>query len=103
MEGDPAGAIVGAMFKTIIKTADPSRPVVAAMNYDWGIGLSFVLGIMTNLFLLSQCSLITTHMRKGLTTITKNIRFITQLILTNQCLAVKRLLALGISFYLSTI
>jgi len=34
---------VGAMFKTIIKTADPSRPVVAAMNSDWGIGLSFVL------------------------------------------------------------
>jgi beta-galactosidase len=43
MEDDPAGAKVGAAFKSIIKAADPFRPVVAAMNGDWGIGLSYVL------------------------------------------------------------
>lgn len=45
MEGEPAGAVVGASFKSIIKTLDPFRPVVAAMNADWGEDLSFVLDI----------------------------------------------------------
>lgn len=45
MENDPAGAEVGATFKSIIKSADPFRPVVAAMNLYWGIGLSQVLDI----------------------------------------------------------
>lgn len=45
MENDPAGAEVGATFKSIIKQADPFRPVVAAMNNAWGIGLSNVLDI----------------------------------------------------------
>jgi hypothetical protein len=61
METEPEGALVGAMFKSIIKDADPFRPVVAAMNYGWGEGLSYVLDIplfdsfslILTLFLLS--------------------------------------------------
>ena len=47
MEGEPAGAVVAANFKSVIKNLDPFRPVVAAMNGLWGEGLSWVLDILS--------------------------------------------------------
>jgi len=43
MEGDPNGATVGAAFRSISSSLDPTRPFTAAMNGDWGVGLSTVL------------------------------------------------------------
>jgi len=43
MEGDPNGATVGAAFRSIASSLDPSRPFTAAMHSDWGVGISTVL------------------------------------------------------------
>ena len=56
MEGEDAGIAVAATFKSIIKSLDPFRPVVAAMNQLWGEGLSFVLDILCVLFFLFSFS-----------------------------------------------
>lgn len=45
MEGDAAGATVGANFKSIARTLDATRPFTAAMNMYWGIGLSTVIDL----------------------------------------------------------
>jgi len=45
MPGLADGARVGANFKSIAVALDPSRPFGAAMNSDWGVGLSTVLDV----------------------------------------------------------
>jgi len=45
MEGDSKGQPVGAMFKEAILALDSTRPITAAMNGGWGVGLSYVLDV----------------------------------------------------------
>jgi len=45
MEGDSKGQQVGDMFKSAILAHDKTRPITAAMNGGWGVGLSFVLDV----------------------------------------------------------
>jgi len=46
LPGSPKAATVGASFKSIARALDPTRPFTAAMNSDFGTGLSTVLDVM---------------------------------------------------------
>jgi len=45
MEGDSNGQQVGQKFVDLVHQYDTTRPISAAMNGGWGVGLSFVLDI----------------------------------------------------------
>lgn len=45
IQGTEAGERMGAAMKKVVKALDPTRPVTAAMNGDWGRGLTHVLDV----------------------------------------------------------
>ena len=44
-QGSERGARIGATMKRLVRKLDPSRPVTAAMNGEWGHGLSTVVDV----------------------------------------------------------
>lgn len=44
-QGSERGARIGASMKSLVRKLDPTRPITAAMNGDWGQGLSTIVDV----------------------------------------------------------